>query len=406
MIVRIGLRLFYGLLLALCMMALSVPLMLAVPLAALTLALLWRPQAQRTLTRLAISSTVFVVFAEAVLRDVGTEPDSYRPHDILLGQDIPYYRANQTITDFTIPRGDIGTLWPDMPGDVHISRKVRFSTDGLGFRNDADYSGQPYVAVGDSFVVGNGTDQDDTLPRVLTHTYGLPTYGAGFPSGLDAYSRMFSDAVEARSDTAGAIVLIFEGNDLLCPADLERFRPDRQWWNYVPGEIRSLEVYRLSSGFTRRILARLLPETVATGFVRPVGDRPMAFYAPYAAVARATSGKDCDWDAALGSLDEIADRIALLVFVPTKYRVYAPLIDGELDGPLPHPRRDAVAAYARDKELGFLDLTPTLTAAAAAGLGSGEDAYWRDDTHWAPAGIHAAAGAIAQALEPAMGPKP
>ncbi len=395
---RIALRLGLGLLLAASLMALSLPLVAALPLAVLAVVLLWRRRELPNLATLALALAVVVGGIEIVLRLTAAAPTYYRPHEMLQGEGIAYYRANQSVADYPVPHGDIGALWPDMPRDVRSPRTVRFATDGLGFRNDADYAGAPFVAVGDSFVVGNGTDQDDTLTSVLARAHGVDSYNAGFPSGPQAYGRMFRDAVEDRGGAARAIVLVFEGNDLMCPEDLARFRPDRRWWNYVPGEIRRLEAYRLTYGLSRRAIARLMPGIAAPGFVRQVGGRPMAFFAPYAAAARAESGDGCDWPAAIAPVAEIADRIALLAFIPTKYRVYAPLIDGELDRALPDARRDFLAGFARARDIPFLDLTPALAQAARDGLDAGRDAYWRDDTHWAPAGIAAAARAIAEAL--------
>ena len=132
----------------------------------------------------------------------------------------------------------------------------------------------------------------------------------------------------------------------------------------------------------------------------------MAFYAPYAAVSRTESGEECDWDEALEPVAALADRIALLAFAPTKYRIYAPLIDGELDAPLPNPRRDFLAAFAKAQGIAFVDLTPALSQAAIEGPCSDHHVYWHDDTYWAPAGIAAGARSIAEAIGSATAAKP
>jgi len=82
------------------------------------------------------------------------------------------------------------------------------------------------------------------------------------------------------------------------------------------------------------------------------------------------------------------------VFLPTKYRVYAPHLD---DGPvtgLRHLHWQATENLARSLGVPAYDMTPHLAAAAESALESGDFVYWRDDTHWNGLGTATVAGVL------------
>ncbi len=93
-----------------------------------------------------------------------------------------------------------------------------------------------------------------------------------------------------------------------------------------------------------------------------------------------------------------ADSLHLLVvLVPKKFTVYAPLLQP------PEAGVDHAAAYharverrLRGAGIAVVNLTEPFRAAAAAGVDAGEYIYWRDDTHWNAAGIAIAAAEIAR----------
>ena len=95
----------------------------------------------------------------------------------------------------------------------------------------------------------------------------------------------------------------------------------------------------------------------------------------------------------------------VVVFAPTKFRVYANLCRFEKGFPIQgwviNPLPDILAKAIRDtsEEIGFLDLTPDLKQAAA----SGPLLYYPDDTHWSPEGHEVAARRIAKYLKSQYG---
>jgi hypothetical protein len=99
----------------------------------------------------------------------------YEPNTVL---EIFDYQLGQLIyapkSKFEAPLkfGDLKAINPFLACDLQ-PREMDFRTDSFGFRNDADYHGQKYLVVGDSFVVGLSNTQKDTLSSQLHNTYNL-----------------------------------------------------------------------------------------------------------------------------------------------------------------------------------------------------------------------------------------
>jgi hypothetical protein len=98
----------------------------------------------------------------------------YRPDEILseYRDDLGHhaYRRGET-KRMHMPHGD---LQPMTRTRIGVARDVEYHIDHYGFRNDADYAGEPYVLVGDSFIVGTGNTQTDLLSAQLKHDLGWP----------------------------------------------------------------------------------------------------------------------------------------------------------------------------------------------------------------------------------------
>src|SRR5690606_8821059 len=90
------------------------------------------------------------------------------------------YRPNELV-DMTVAHGDLLAIDPDLLETASLAepRHEVFRTDSLGYRNDADYDGQPLIFVGDSYLVGTET----TLTTEFQARYGTPTYNISY-SGI------------------------------------------------------------------------------------------------------------------------------------------------------------------------------------------------------------------------------
>ena len=391
-----GLCVFSG-----CFLLMSVPLWLAVAIGAVTAGFSARSKEPHATALTALALLVGLAGFEAFLRmrDPEERPTYYRPHEMLLAREvdaITNYQPNRRIKNFRMPFGDLGAMSNFAP--IREPRNVDFHTDSLGFRNDGDYAGEKLVVLGDSFVVGNGTGQDAILSKTLSRELGIRTYNAAFSTGIEGYVARLEFLRRRFGDGFRAVILIFEGNDLPCEEEDARSRSAEirgALLGYVPPLVRELESYRLFYGLTRRAVHVLAGDPLVS--VRRVGGNVVGFYKKYVEGAKRKRG--CEWSAHPAVLGRVAKDVALLAFVPTKYRVYRPLMaDQENETALSDVRLAFVERMARDLSVPYLDLTPHLIEASRRLLEEGKYTFWRDDTHWNGHGITAAAKALAAAL--------
>lgn len=360
-------------------------------------------------------------------------PTYYRAHERLLRADRSAYYPHRDLT-IHMPFGDLFAISRGAYPAIREPRRVHFVTDSLGFRNWKDYSGEPYVLVGDSFVVGNGTDQDDNLTGVLAREFSIKTYNASFPSNAQTYVANALSLQERIGDKFHVILFLFEGNDFPCPAPTKEVeqaiavekatlsssdRPNRnpqsvKWRllgeykralqlsyrmvRWLLTRARDTEIYRFSFGLSRRAMQSFSAATDASW------ENPVAVYTIYGKqigflrsyINETSRMAPCDWSQIREDVRQIKDRIALIVFIPTKYRVYQPAIDPGVT--LPSEQLVFTRDLAAKLGVPMIDITPALREAAVRAGARGEFVYWRDDTHWNPVGINIAASEIANAL--------
>jgi len=90
--------------------------------------------------------------------------------------------------------------------------------------------------------------------------------------------------------------------------------------------------------------------------------------------------------------------VAQIIFVPDKYRVYAPLLDQPPAKPLPNRNWEYLNALAQQHQIPALNLYPALSTAAKQALERSEYVYWRGDTHWNCLGMKVAATVLSEVL--------
>jgi hypothetical protein len=392
--------------LGVALMVATVPLLFALPASVALVSLLARARERHAVA--IVSSTVLLMLGvvELALRAIPEDagPQYYRPHETLAGFEFEGgllgYRPNQQIEDFAMPHGDLANL--SQLGTAVQPRIVDFHTDSLGYRNRQDYRGEAFVLFGDSLVVGNGNTQAAILSEVLTNTHRIPVYNAAYPGEIEDYIARLHRLEGIHGEGFGAIVVVFEGNDFRCSR--EQRRGSRTRWSrvyqYIPKFARKLESYRVLYGLTRRAyhvhLVRDQVEEDLSVFVERYGAEELAFLKSYR--EKATDPEECTWEEHRSLLASVSDRIVLLVFVPTKYRVYGSLSRGR-DEPLPASTSSAfMQQLARELSIPYLDLTRHLAEASGELLEEGRYTFWRDDTHWNANGIRTAAAAIADRL--------
>src|SRR2546427_1383310 len=361
------------------------------------------------LTLLAASSLVLLATLEAFVRlgPARMQP-YYRDHEKFArpGQ---VYAANVD-EELVQPHGDLAALDPLIPRTLWEPRTIRFRTDRLGYRNGADYDGHAFVLVGDSFVVGSGTTQAETLPEVL-HADGLATYAIAFPSDPIDYERRALWFVSAIDPNAVLALFVFEGNDFVVQgaahhggtprmppalADLlHAYHGLRPGW--VQRDLGALLLRHPATLFAlaRRVERRWVEREPSTVFVAPIGAAPVAFYEPWARAAF-----DPDPHLVMDDNEVVARHTACVFFIPDKVRAYAKLLpDRVVQGLVqPPPGVRLLERIYAPYGVPVVDLTGALQEAAAALLPSGRYVFWRDDTHWNGDGAGAVAPAVGDCL--------
>jgi hypothetical protein len=291
-------------------------------------------------------------------------------------------------------------------------RRVRFTVDSYGFRNDHEYRNQPFVLTGDSFVVGIGSSQEDILSNQVDRECGIAAYNVAFPGDIHDYTTYVSTFVKRRGGDFKVVMFAFEGNDF--PTE-EEAKPlpvpqDGPFVRFLRDPLKRVRESRVSETMTYRsaYLAYQIASKQFLGGAEPTrvvlsvdvrGHRLGMFARDVEASQRAHYAGTRQIEADLAAMRE---RIALLVLIPTKYRVYYPFLDGASREPL----QTAVSDYVRElgARLGIrtADLTDALVAEAGRLLErDGTFVYWKDDTHWNKQGIGVAAREVCRALTPA-----
>ncbi len=110
------------------------------------------------------------------------EPRFYRPSDALRHPETSAFVAHSTIT--MQRHGDLAHT-NALPG-LRRPTTTRFTTDAAGFRNPTLNRLPRVVVLGDSFVMGHGLDDAETISAQLTEVLGEPVYNQGSYDGASA----------------------------------------------------------------------------------------------------------------------------------------------------------------------------------------------------------------------------
>lgn len=341
-----------------------------------------------------VVAVVLAVFVEATYVD-----DSlyFKPTAKILSYDFKHgyqvFEPNRSLEMVEL----FGDLKAKTTSDVEHQRKtVRFVTDSNGFRNEQDYSGEPYLLLGDSFIVCTSVTQDEILSKRLSE-HGLDVYNLAAVGGdLTDYVRWSQVFYDEHREEPKILLFFFEGNDFFSVSEGDAARPGfieryRDLYRFMP-----LGKYV----FTQ--FNRFRKSSNADGVIsRRVAGRQMLFYERYVEVCRRDryeGGPDF-----VSLLAGLADRVAVVYFIPAKYRIYGPLAEEGPERGLPNAQWEFLKRTCDGLGLACVDLTPAL-AARSKELLPDEFTYYLDDTHWNSIGITTAANVIKATLSGPGGP--
>jgi hypothetical protein len=334
-------------------------------------------------------------------------PD-YRPDPELIWARLGDRRAR-----WVCQGGELHMLWGATPwATYHCDLRL----DRDGFRNPPGPAPADLAVLGDSFVEGAQVAEPELVTAHLARLTGRAVANLG-RSGYGPQQELAVLRRYALPNRPRACVWAFyEGNDL---QDVDAYESYRHDLPQILHDRRSGSLYGRS--FARNALAFLIrtwlrpaprrPARLFTGRFLDRSGRAVPIYfgtgVQHGEGSPALPRDGCSELLKVRSI--LAEAHALcrgqgtdlvVVFVPSKFRVYRGACSFESDSPcrswpvddLPCALRSAVAAVS--PEVGFLDLTPSLQAEAA----DGSLLYLPDDPHWTAEGHRAAARALADYL--------
>ncbi len=321
-----------------------------------------------------------------------------------LDRELIYTHKPNQLLEGVADGGDVTALY-DVESPTRYDYSIRY--DHNGFRNDTELHIADIVVLGDSFVEGTLTDYSQIMTSVLGNLQNSTVANLG-QSGYSTTTELVVLKRHGLSlDPSHIVLMYFEGNDWRNEIRYELVMSD--WETYF----QRWTAWTVTSFSKNAIqaMAAFLGNPKPSGWSKSAlldrnGADPVRMYFVYSGqplTALQLRGLDLT-SSALAETHEIAksNNIQLtIVFVPTKFRVYSGLIEIDPGSDLASwvvndmPRRLGEIVANISDDIGFLDLTPTFLNSA----NSGELLYFRDDTHWNPAGHRLAAEAIGDHLD-------
>lgn len=342
------------------------------------------------------------------------ERPEFRPYELMIRGDMKF-RANRTIEMDS--HGALVYRY-HAPDYAHGTHNV-FSTDGAGLRNPLFQQPPKIVVAGDSFVVGVGVSDDQTIPARLGQHLGRPIYNYGTQSSVAA-SLFLADVRFARSPPP--LLVYMPSATTLLPIEMpERVRPGERpkappapppppapsavarafgWWRQQGAPLYNWlslaerdnglkkraqrdyhAAYRAIYGFPERIDVEGAPALVLTLEEQKLDQTPEE---------RKVDEIVASWKTYAEANLARGTRI-LFVPLPESGDIYLDAFP-DRDKAVTPKFLDAVLDKAREADLWTHDLRPTLTSSRSPYL------FLRDDTHYAPHAIDIVAKEVSRVI--------
>ena len=349
--------------------------------------------------------------ADLALRTLPHDRFSFRAWEAVRtpGEEAPFLPNTRYHNDRTY--GNLSAI-----GNLPAARRYRsvtLTTDALGYANPPGLGRAAAIVFGSSFAAGTEIGDDSTLAAQLGRFAGHPVYNAAADEPNFAEMRDLTRSLVA---PGGLVILELPENRQVpgvtrlhvmnrtarCREGMASLRLTRACpaYAWITRHARVSPLVILSQHVLKRVEdGRWLPNPYA-GLVlreRLRDGSEMLFLADERAEyhTRRSQRDAVRYYRWLASRLRLEGYTLLVVLVPVKYTVYAPLLERGEAG------RDESAAYLDRLRQGLaavgvpaVDLTAPLRAAAAAALERGDYVYYPDDTHWNAAGVVVAATAV------------
>jgi len=297
--------------------------------------------------------------------------------------------------------------WLQIPTERRYPIEIAY--DSLGFRNARDYRQAPIIMLGDSFAESGLVPAEDLATSRLARRLGIDVANLGQSGYGPQQELIVLQRYGLKLQPRIVLWLFFEGNDI---PDVRRYeRLSRTW---------EAEMRRVQAPLQRTLSRNVLNLLAALTEPSPPRDELKARRRSCAVRATGTDGTIPLYFAYEGKPLSEEDRIGLqqaqeilleadrlcgdggaemvLIFVPTKFRVYDDLCAFPEESILRdwrvHDLPQQMASWAAEHGIRFLDLTGPLEESAARG----DLVFFPDDGHWNARGNEIAAEAIVDYL--------
>ena len=358
------------------------------------------------------------LLAAVCLMDIGSrfmsiDPLTFRPWEALVRYrppDAPF-EPNRTYYNKRA-YGDLAALG-NLP-QFRQYRTERFTTDTLGYRNaphvvDEEVSA---ILVGDSFGLGLGVNDNETLSSKLSTPGGCIVYNAS-SSAFGRVGRGIPDeilGVAHRLHLRNRLVIRVYAEDSGVPApDTPLQKRMRKLVASTPAVARHLvgRLKGLIEVSPLRMLSGRALRTVGDDEILPNADAPSVMKATLSngdSILFLTSEADNFYrrrEVTMGYWRWLRDGLRpahfdlMVVLVPSKYRVYRRfLVNPQTLGREGNDYPDRLEQALKAEGIPVLNLTSLLSDKAARDLEHGKYLFLLDDVHWNARGIALAARAI------------
>lgn len=298
-------------------------------------------------------------------------------------------------------QGNLVRLGIPMPA----SYDVDVAYDRHGFRNDEDFTQADVVAIGDSFVEGAETPRSQTAVAAISRRLNTRVANLG-QSNYGPQQELVVLERYALPLAPKVVVWFFFGGNDLSDVDVYEWRrahlddflapPSLGSRSFARNVLTALAqlttpVRRMASPAARRHAARFVRAdgTVEVQYL----DAPEEPWLPR------------QWETAAGALERARDAAQsvgadfLIVYIPRKLRVYRDYIEVGPESvvhawPM-NDLPDVMAQWCLHEGIDFLDATPPLRDAVAAGT----SVYLPDDVHWNAEGHRIVAEAVSRRIQ-------
>ena len=359
-----------------------------------------------------ITCLIFSFSINYLWGDYKLEEVYYRPHEKYTKNN--NYKKNISDTMY-MPYGDLYALGKESKNNKNFEeiiepRNIQFITDKYGYRNTKNIYEAEIILVGDSFIVGNGTTQNDIPSTQLQKLTNLMVANIAFPGSPQSYEKKLIHFLKNKKKKQKIYVFYFEGNDFdfndypkneyflknlreYIDIDLDRYKDNYLSFIY-PSNYSFFRIIRRKINILTNILkSKIKNENNELNnddkiIIKEINKKYVGFYKNYIQISESNNIQTY-----IFNNKEVLRNIDAVFFIPTKYRVYNSKINYS-ENKTNLPLKILKKGY-KNNNIPVYDLTNILVKESNK---SNNLVYWRDDTHWNKLGIFVAMKYVAKKI--------